>query len=104
MPDGFEVVEDDCIGCALCSERAPENFEMPSGSQTALVFKQPETPEEEQACLDACEYCPMGGIQERVADSSRAVSAADTTRPTHSTSIPAVKATPVGINQPRLEN
>jgi ferredoxin len=63
MPHRFEVVEDDCIGCGLCSERAPENFEIPSGTTIALVRKQPENSAEEQACIEACDYCPMGGLQ-----------------------------------------
>jgi ferredoxin len=63
MPRHFEVIEEDCIGCRLCSERAPENLEIPAGTSTAQVFKQPETPAEEQACLEARDYCPMGGLQ-----------------------------------------
>lgn len=62
MSHRFEVIEDDCIGCGLCAERAPENFAIPSGSRIARVSKQPETFEEEQACLEATDYCPMGGL------------------------------------------
>jgi ferredoxin len=69
MPDRFEVIEEDCIGCGLCSERAPANFEIPPGTSTARVLKQPETPAEEQDCLEACDYCPMGGLQAGAADS-----------------------------------
>ncbi len=69
MPDRFEVVEDDCIGCGLCSERAPENLQMNSGTRIAHIIKQPETGEEEQACLDACDYCPMGGIHAHAEES-----------------------------------
>jgi ferredoxin len=63
MPRRFEVVEADCIGCGLCSERAPENLEIPAGASTAQVFKQPETSAEEQDCLEAGDYCPMGALQ-----------------------------------------
>ena len=83
MPHRFEVVEEDCIGCGLCSERAPENLEIPAGTSTARVFKQPETSEEEEACLEASDYCPMGGLHAGAA-------AAGGTRPT--------------ITPPRLEN
>ncbi len=72
MSDRFEVVDDDCIGCGLCSERAPANFELPAGSHTAQVVRQPETSEEEQACLDACDYCPMGGIKSSTPDAPSA--------------------------------
>jgi ferredoxin len=65
LPREFEVIEDDCIGCRLCSERAPENLEIPPGSAVARVFKQPETAAEEEACLEASEYCPMGGLQRK---------------------------------------
>lgn len=64
----FEVVAEDCIGCGLCEERAPENLEIPPGSATAQVVKQPETTEEEEACLEASDYCPMGGLRESRAD------------------------------------
>ncbi len=94
MPRRFEVVEEDCIGCGLCSERAPENLEIPAGASTAQVFKQPETLAEEQACLEACDYCPMGGLQAGAADSSPADSPAGGARPT---SLPAGDATLVGI-------
>ena len=62
------VEQERCIGCGLCSERAPENLEMADDTRTAKVIKQPETPEEEQACLDASEYCPMGGLHAGPAD------------------------------------
>ncbi len=96
MLDRFKVVEDDCIGCGLCSERALENLEMCADTRTAQVIKQPETPEEEQACLDACDYCPMGGIHAGAADSS-----AGGTDPA---STPGGDTTPVGITLRRLEN
>ena len=70
MPRHFEVVEEDCIGCGLCSERAPENLEIPTGTSMARVFKQPETFDEEQACIEASEYCPMGGLHVDEADQS----------------------------------
>ncbi len=103
MPSCFEVVEEDCIGCGLCSERAPENLEIPAGASTAQVFKQPETPAEEQACLEACDYCPMGGLQAGTADSSPAAVSADGTHAT-SLCLPAGDATPVGIPATRLES
>ena len=72
MQRRFEVTEEDCIGCGLCSERAPENLEIPAGSATAQVFKQPETAEEEEACLEARDYCPMGGLHENAPTSTPA--------------------------------
>ena len=63
MLSRFEVIEEDCVGCGLCSQRAPENFEVPADTQMAQVCKQPETSSEEQACLEACDYCPVSGLQ-----------------------------------------
>jgi ferredoxin len=68
MPRRFEVIDDDCTGCGLCSERAPENFVIPAGSRTARVSRQPETSAEEQACLEASDYCPMGGLHAHPVD------------------------------------
>ncbi len=82
MPHRFEVVEEDCIGCGLCSERAPENLEIRAGTSTAQVFKQPETSAEEQACFEASDYCPVGGLQAGAADSPPAEESAGGTRPT----------------------
>ena len=62
------MVDEDCVGCGLCSERAPENMEIPDGTDIAQVFKQPETLMEEQACFEALDYCPMGGLVECAAD------------------------------------
>ena len=69
MQRRFEVVEEDCIGCGLCVERAAENMALPGSSTTAQVIKQPENRAEEDACLEASDYCPMGGLQVRDADS-----------------------------------
>jgi ferredoxin len=75
MPSRFEVIEDDCTGCGLCSERAPENLEIPPGTSMAQVFKQPESAEEEQACIEARDYCPMGGLHSLPSEPSDADSA-----------------------------
>ncbi len=58
----FSVDDVLCIGCRLCEERAPENMEMARGSSAAVVRKQPESDEEEEACREAAEYCPTGGL------------------------------------------
>ncbi len=62
MLSHFEVIEDECIGCALCKERAPENFEIVEGRAVARVTSQPSDPEEEEACLEAAEFCPIGAL------------------------------------------
>ena len=59
----FEVCENVCIGCGLCEERAPENMEVPATLMHARVAKQPTTDEEEEACIEAAEYCPTTGLR-----------------------------------------
>jgi len=59
----FEVEDADCIGCGLCEERAPENIEIPTGDCIARVFRQPLDDAEEEACTEAAEYCPLGGLR-----------------------------------------
>ncbi|MBK6287606.1 MAG: ferredoxin [Gammaproteobacteria bacterium] len=96
----FEVVDEDCIGCGLCLERAPGNIEIPDGSDTARVFKQPETPAEMEACLEASDYCPLGGLRPGTPDLSPADSSAGDTR---APSIPAGDATPGELIPTNLE-
>lgn len=101
MPHRFEVIEEDCIGCGLCSERAPDNLEVPAGTTTAQVFKQPETYAQEEACLEARDYCPIGGLHAIAAASPPAEESASGPRPT---SIPVGDPTPVDVTRTRLEN
>ncbi|MFQ5698617.1 MAG: ferredoxin [Myxococcota bacterium] len=63
MRSKFSVDSDLCIGCGLCQERAPENLEIPDGEWSARVFKQPADADEEEACREASEYCPTGGLR-----------------------------------------
>ncbi len=58
----FGVDDELCIGCGLCHERAPENFEVPEGEFSSRVTRQPVDTAEEEECLEAEEYCPTGGI------------------------------------------
>ena len=58
----YGVDEEICIGCGLCHERAPENFEVPEGEHASRVSKQPVDTAEDEACFEAEEYCPAGGI------------------------------------------
>ena len=97
----FEVIEEDCSGCGLCSERAPENFEIPAGSMIAEVCKQPETAEEEQACIEATDFCPMGGLR---AGSAKSPSAKPSEDGGQAAFVPAGDATPADITSTRLEN
>jgi ferredoxin len=66
----FGVDEGLCIGCGLCHERAPENFEVPPGELCSRVVKQPCDAPEEGACLEAQEYCPAGGVYQEDTDAA----------------------------------
>ncbi len=78
----FEVLADDCIGCGLCEERAPANMELPDGASTAQVVKQPENSAEEEACLEASDYCPLGGlVRTNAPDSARTNTSSNDTQP-----------------------
>jgi len=60
--DGKFFVDSNCIDCDLCRQTAPENFERNEDEGFSYVKKQPESEEEEQACLDAMEECPTEAI------------------------------------------
>ncbi len=57
-----EICEDDCINCGLCAERAPSNVEEVPDAELPRIVRQPLGTEEEEACLEAAEYCPLGGF------------------------------------------
>lgn len=59
---GRWYVDKKCILCSVCSEAAPKNFREASAGDHDIVFKQPETPEEEQQCEEAMVACPVEAI------------------------------------------
>ncbi len=64
-PDNVEgkyYVDDQCIDCDLCRETAPDNFRRNEDGGYSYVYKQPETPEEEDNCQQAMEGCPVDAI------------------------------------------
>ena len=61
---GPYYVNDDCIGCGLCTETAPDNFEFNENEEYAYVYKQPENDEEKKACQEALEDCPSDAIED----------------------------------------
>lgn len=59
---GKWYVDKKCILCSVCSEAAPKNFkEAPDGDHD-FVFKQPDSPEEEQQAEEAMAACPVEAI------------------------------------------
>ncbi|MBF0429678.1 MAG: ferredoxin [Fibrobacteria bacterium] len=65
VPENVEgpwFVDSECSACQLCTSTAPENFKMTEDESSAYVFKQPSSPEEEDACKEAADDCPEGAI------------------------------------------
>src|SRR2546426_12198503 len=67
VPGKF-YVDNQCIDCDLCRETAPKNFTRNDDGGYSFVFKQPDTPEEEEQCREAMEGCQIGraSCRERV--------------------------------------
>ena len=59
---GKMFVDQSCIACDACVLAAPNNFKMDEDEGHAYVSKQPETPDEEAACKEAMEGCPVEAI------------------------------------------
>jgi ferredoxin len=56
-----------CNWCLTCIDTAPNNFKLDEAEQHnyelgAYIFKQPETPEEEDLCQEAVMSCPHEAI------------------------------------------
>lgn len=58
---GRYYVDEECTGCGVCAETAPENFKL-DDEGLAFVGKQPANDEEEEACQEAKECCPADAI------------------------------------------
>jgi ferredoxin len=60
---GKYSVNDGCIGCAICSEIAPNNFRFDHEQGCGHVCKQPDTVKEERRCVEAMDVCPVSAIE-----------------------------------------
>ena len=58
---GKMFVDQSCIACDACVLTAAKNFAMDENGH-AFVSKQPEGPDEEAACKEAMEGCPVESI------------------------------------------
>lgn len=59
---GRFYVDATCIDCDLCRETAPGHFSRQDDEGYSFVLNQPRTPEEEAACVEALEECPVEAI------------------------------------------
>ena len=60
---GKYTVNDDCIGCAICSEIAPDNFRFNHEQGCEYVCKQPGSETEVCLCIEAMDICPVNAIE-----------------------------------------
>lgn len=58
---GRFYVDAACIDCDVCRDIAPDNFTR-SEEGYSFVYKQPQTPEEENLCREALACCPVEAI------------------------------------------
>ena len=61
---GRYYVDTECIACDACILAAEKHFKINTEEETAFayVIRQPQTPEEEKACEEALESCPVEAI------------------------------------------
>ena len=59
---GKFYVDSCCIGCNVCLEEAPGNFDFDEYTDNAYVFKQPQSDDELKACKSAMAACPVESI------------------------------------------
>lgn len=59
---GRYYVDKECISCDACVMAAPDHFLMDEDDGHAFVIKQPKSKEEEEACVEAMECCPVEAI------------------------------------------
>lgn len=62
--EGKFYVDTECIDCDLCRTTAPDNFKANEDEGYAYVYKQPESPDEEELVKQAMEDCPVEAIGE----------------------------------------
>ena len=55
-------VDRECILCSVCEDVAPKNFRMSDDDTHDICYKQPETEEELDDCIEAMECCPVEAI------------------------------------------
>jgi ferredoxin len=59
---GRFYVDRQCIDCDVCRDTAPANFTRNDEDGYSYVYKQPETPEEFELCVEAFNACPVEAI------------------------------------------
>ena len=50
-----------CVSCGMCAERLPAVFRIDHAARSAVIVRQPQCTEQDDA-LEAAEDCPVGAI------------------------------------------
>ena len=50
-----------CVSCGMCAERLPAIFRIDHAARSAVIVRQPQCTEQDDA-LEAAEDCPVGAI------------------------------------------
>lgn len=66
---GKFYVDEQCIDCDLCRETAPDFFTRSDDGGYSFVYKQPESQEDIDLCMEALEGCPVEAIGDDGGDS-----------------------------------
>jgi len=59
---GRYFVDTQCIDCDVCRVTAPDNFRREEDKGYSYVCRQPDNPEQEAACQEAMDSCPVEAI------------------------------------------
>ena len=59
---GAYYVDSQCIDCDVCRDTAPDNFTRSDAGGYSYVYKQPETEDEAELCVEALAACPVEAI------------------------------------------
>ncbi|HET9795045.1 MAG TPA: ferredoxin [Thermoanaerobaculia bacterium] len=59
---GKYYVDTQCIDCDVCRVTAPNNFRREEDKGYSFVSRQPANPEEQAACQEAIDSCPVEAI------------------------------------------
>ena len=60
---GRWYVNEECIHCDLCEEHAPAHFRTSEQGDHHIVYRQPQTADEEAAAEEAMDGCPVEALQ-----------------------------------------
>ncbi len=57
----LSIDTDACVSCGMCAERLPAVFRIDRAARSAVLLRQPQPAEQDDA-LEAAEDCPAGAI------------------------------------------